>query len=90
MSVNQEAVQAALATVIDPEIRRPITDIGMVKDVAIAGGKVTVGVYLTISACPMQDTIVNSVKDAVSKVRDVTEVEVELDVMSPEQRTALR
>jgi ATP-binding protein involved in chromosome partitioning len=62
----------------------------MVKDVSIAGGKVTVGVYLTISACPMQDTIVNSVKDAVSKVRDVTEVEVELDVMSPEQRTALR
>ncbi|MEY4900955.1 MAG: hypothetical protein RI895_1377 [Actinomycetota bacterium] len=90
MSVNQEAVQAALATVIDPEIRRPITDIGMVKDVAIAGGTVTVGVYLTISACPMQDTIVNSVKDAVLKVRDVTSVEVELDVMSPEQRTALR
>jgi ATP-binding protein involved in chromosome partitioning len=90
MSVNQEAVQAALATVIDPEIRRPITDIGMVKDIAIAGGTVTVGVYLTISACPMQDTIVNSVKDAVSKVRDVTKVEVELDVMSPEQRTALR
>jgi len=90
MSVNQESVQAALATVIDPEIRRPITEIGMVKDVAIAGGKVTVGVYLTISACPMQDTIVNSVKAAVSKVRDVVEVEVELDVMSPEQRTALR
>jgi ATP-binding protein involved in chromosome partitioning len=90
MSVNQEAVQAALATVIDPEIRRPITEIGMVKDVAIDGGKVTVGVYLTISACPMQDTIVNSVKAAVSKVRDVVEVEVELDVMSPEQRTALR
>ena len=90
MSVNQEAVQAALATVIDPEIRRPITEIGMVKDVAIAGGTVTVGVYLTISACPMQDTIVNSVKDAVLKVRDVTSVEVELDVMSPEQRTALR
>ena len=79
MSVNQEAVQAALATVIDPEIRRPITEIGMVKDVAIDGGKVTVGVYLTISACPMQDTIVNSVKAAVSKVRDVVEVEVELD-----------
>ena len=48
MTVNQEAVQAALATVIDPEIRRPITEIGMVKDVAIDGGKVTVGVYLTI------------------------------------------
>ena len=90
MSVTREAVDAALATVIDPEIRRPITEIDMVKDVKIDGGKVTVGVYLTISACPMQDKIVGGVKDAVSKVRDVTSVEVELDVMSPEQRTALR
>lgn len=90
MSVTREAVDAALATVIDPEIRRPITEIDMVKDVKIDGGKVIVGVYLTISACPMQDKIVGGVKDAVSKVRDVTSVEVELDVMSPEQRTALR
>ena len=90
MSVTREAVDAALATVIDPEIRRPITEIDMVKDVKIDGGKVTVGVYLTISACPMQDKIVSGVKDAVAKVRDVTDVEVELDVMSPEQRTALR
>ncbi len=90
MSVTREAVDAALATVIDPEIRRPITEIDMVKGVQIDGGTVTVGVYLTISACPMQDKIVSSVKEAVAKVRDVTSVEVELDVMSPEQRTALR
>ena len=90
MSVSREAVDAALATVIDPEIRRPITEVDMVKDVNIDGGTVTVSVYLTIAACPMQDKIVGSVKDAVSKVRDVTAVEVELDVMSPEQRTALR
>ncbi len=90
MSVTREAVDAALATVIDPEIRRPITEIDMVKDVKIDGGTVTVGVYLTISACPMQDKIVSSVKEAVAKVRDVSAVEVELDVMSPEQRTALR
>jgi ATP-binding protein involved in chromosome partitioning len=90
VSVTREAVDAALATVIDPEIRRPITEIDMVKDVKIDGGTVTVGVYLTISACPMQDKIVSSVKEAVAKVRDVSAVEVELDVMSPEQRTALR
>lgn len=90
MSVTREAVDAALATVIDPEIRRPITEIDMVKDVKIDGGLVTVGIYLTISACPMQDKIVGGVKEAVAKVRDVTSVEVELDVMSPEQRTALR
>lgn len=90
MSVTAEAVQAALATVIDPEIRRPITEIDMVKSVAIDGGTVTVGIFLTISSCPMQDTIVNGVKAAVSKVRDVTAVEVELDVMSQEQREKLK
>ena len=90
MSVTRDLVDAALATVLDPEIRRPITDIGMVKDVEIAGGHVTVSVYLTISSCPMQDTIANTVKEAVGAVAGVTQVDVVLDVMSDEQRAALR
>ena len=90
MSVTRDVVDAALATVLDPEIRRPITDIGMVKDVEISGGHVTVSVYLTISSCPMQDTIANTVKEAVSEVAGVSEVSVVLDVMSDEQRAALR
>ena len=90
MSVTRDLVDAALATVLDPEIRRPITEIGMVKDVEISGGHVTVSVYLTISSCPMQDTIANTVKEAVREVEGVTEVNVVLDVMSDEQRTALR
>jgi len=90
VSVTRDLVDAALATVLDPEIRRPITEIGMVKDVEIAGGSVTVSVYLTISSCPMQDTIANTVKEAVSEVEGVTGVNVVLDVMSDEQRTALR
>ena len=91
MAVSVEAVNTALATVIDPEIKRPITDIGMVKGVEVtADGAVTVGVYLTIKACPMQDTIVTRVIEAVSKVRDVTKVDVDLDVMSDEQRAQLR
>ena len=91
MSVSLEAVNAALATVIDPEIRRPITEIGMVKSVEIEdSGKVTVGIYLTIKACPMQDKITDGVKNAVAAVRDVTSVEVLLDVMNEEQKAALR
>jgi ATP-binding protein involved in chromosome partitioning len=90
VSVTRDLVDAALATVLDPEIRRPITEIGMVKDVEIAGGHVTVSVYLTISSCPMQDTIANTVEEAVSEIEGVTEVSVVLDVMSDEQRTALR
>jgi ATP-binding protein involved in chromosome partitioning len=85
-----DAVRAALATVNDPEINKPITDLGMVKSVDIAeGGLVRVGVYLTVSGCPLRDKITSLVTDAVSKVPGVSSVEVELDVMSDEQRREL-
>ncbi|MBB0244872.1 P-loop NTPase [Streptomyces alkaliphilus] len=92
---SEEAVRSALATVDDPEIHRPITDLGMVKSVEIAeDGAVHVGVYLTVSGCPMRETIVTRVSEAVRAVPGVTDVAVELDVMSEEQRrelaTALR
>ncbi|MGP3926058.1 Mrp/NBP35 family ATP-binding protein [Streptomyces sp. 8N616] len=86
----EEAVRAALATVNDPEIHRPITDLGMVKSVEIAAdGAVAVGVYLTVSGCPLRDTITREVTAAVSEVAGVTRVSVELDVMSDEQRREL-
>ncbi len=86
-----EQVTAALAKVNDPEIRRPITDLGMVKSVDISPqGKVTVGVYLTISGCPLRDTITREVTEAVSVVPGVTSVAVDLDVMSEEQRKELQ
>ncbi|MER7366071.1 Mrp/NBP35 family ATP-binding protein [Nonomuraea wenchangensis] len=91
MAPTQELVTAALSTVIDPEIRRPITDLGMVKSIDIApGGAVRVGVYLTVAGCPMRDTITRDVTTAVSKVEGVTGVQVELDVMSTEQRKELQ
>ncbi|MFX4291304.1 Mrp/NBP35 family ATP-binding protein [Streptomyces bohaiensis] len=87
---TEDAVRAALATVNDPEIHRPITDLGMVKSVGItADGAVTVGVYLTVSGCPMRETITSNVQEAVRGVTGVTAVQVELDVMSDEQRKEL-
>lgn len=91
MSIDLEAVRAALATVEDPEIHRPITEIGMLKSVdADASGLVTVGVYLTVSGCPMRETITTRVTQAVSAVPGVAEVRVELDVMNDEQRAELK
>ena len=52
---TREQVDAALAEVEDPEIHRPITELGMVKDVRIDGGSVHVDVYLTVAGCPMRD-----------------------------------
>jgi ATP-binding protein involved in chromosome partitioning len=87
----EQAVRAALATVEDPEIHRPITDLGMVKGVAVTPeGLAHVGVFLTVAGCPMRETITNRVTEAVSAVPGITAVQVELDVMSDEQRTELR
>lgn len=90
MTVERSAIDAALATVHDPEIHRPITDLGMVDTVTIDGGTVHVRVLLTVGGCPMRDTITKRVVDAVRAVAGVTNVEVELGVMSDEQRTAMR
>ncbi|MGI5287019.1 Mrp/NBP35 family ATP-binding protein [Nonomuraea polychroma] len=91
MAPTQELVTAALATVIDPEIRRPITDLDMVKSIDIApDGAVRVGIFLTVSGCPLKDTIRRDVTNAVSKVEGVTGVQIELDVMSTEQRKKLQ
>src|ERR1700744_3638137 len=84
-------VTRALAGVNDPEIHRPITDLGMVKNIEISpDGTVRVDVYLTVAGCPMRDTITREVTAAVSKLDGVSRVRVELDVMSEEQRRALQ
>jgi ATP-binding protein involved in chromosome partitioning len=88
---SEDAVHAALATVSDPEIHRPITDLGMVKSVDVRDdASVDVGIYLTTQGCPLRDRITRDVTEAVSKVPGVTGVRVDLDVMSDEQRQALR
>src|SRR5215470_14599028 len=86
-----EQVTSALAGVKDPEIGRPITELGMVKSVSVGtDGLVEVGVYLTVAGCPMRDTITSRVTDAVTALPGVSGVRVELDVMSEDQRKALQ
>jgi ATP-binding protein involved in chromosome partitioning len=83
-------VTAALATVDDPEIGRPITDLGMVKSVDVReDGSVDVAVFLTVAGCPMREEITGRVERAVGKVAGVTGVRVTLDVMSEQQRSEL-
>ncbi len=90
-TVDPDKINAALATVNDPEIRRPLTEIGMIKNVEIdPSGSVVVTVLLTVSGCPMRDTLVRDVTNAVASVEGVTDVRVDFDVMSDEQRTELR
>src|SRR3984893_8700941 len=88
---SAEQVTQALDGVQDPEIQRPITELGMVKNVSVgADGAVLVEVYLTVAGCPLRDTITRDVTTAVGKLPGVSAVRVQLDVMSEEQRRALQ
>lgn len=86
-----EAVQAALATVDDPEIRRPITELGMVRSAQFDDdGTVRVELLLTVAGCPLKDKLHSDITAAVGRVPGVTGVRVEFGVMSPEQRRDLQ
>src|SRR5512132_1683568 len=89
--VTDESVFAALATVIDPEIRKPITELGMVEHAAVdAAGRAEVTILLTVSGCPMKDTLTKDTTKAMMAVDGVTSVAVTRGVMSDEQRSTLR
>jgi ATP-binding protein involved in chromosome partitioning len=91
VAATVEDVRAVLATVKDPEIRRPITELGMVEALAVGDdGVVSLTVLLTIAACPMRDRLTTDVTTAVRSVRGVTDLQLTLGVMTDEQRTALR
>ncbi|HEY9470544.1 MAG TPA: Mrp/NBP35 family ATP-binding protein [Propionibacteriaceae bacterium] len=84
-------IRQALQRVDDPEIRRPITDLGMVDGIDVdTEGRARIRVLLTVSGCPMRDTLHRDVTAAVGAVSGVASVDVELGVMSDEQRAALR
>ncbi|MBY8871630.1 Mrp/NBP35 family ATP-binding protein [Micromonospora sp. PLK6-60] len=91
VSTISDAIQAALATVNDPEIRRPITELGMVRSAAIGDdGVVRVELLLTVAGCPLKDKLRADITAAVGGVPGVTGVEIDFGVMSPEQRQELQ
>jgi ATP-binding protein involved in chromosome partitioning len=88
---TSDEVTKALSGVNDPEIHRPITELGMVKGIDVArDGAVRVDIWLTVAGCPLRDKITRDVTAAVSKLDGVSRVRVELDVMSEEQRRELQ
>jgi ATP-binding protein involved in chromosome partitioning len=91
MPATVEAVTAALAGVSDPEIHRPITELGMVRSVEVsATGAAAVVVALTTAGCPLRERIERDVTEAVRRVEGISSVSVSLEVMDDEQRTKLR
>ncbi|BDV25689.1 sodium:proton antiporter [Corynebacterium ulcerans] len=89
-NLSESTVRAALARVEDPEIGRPITEIGMVKSIVINGNDIHVEIYLTIAACPMKNTLTENTRAVLEELPGVGEVSVSTDVMSDDQRRELR
>jgi ATP-binding protein involved in chromosome partitioning len=88
MAVTEQQVRQALAGVIDPELKRPVTELDMVREVRIAGAEVVVRIALTVQGCPLR----HSFEEQVARVLGPLGIErtrVEFDVMTPEERTAL-
>jgi len=86
---TESEVLEALRPVEDPEIHRSIVELNMVRGVAIDGGNVRVTVALTVAGCPLRAEITNRVTNAVAPLAGVSHVDVELTVMTDEERAAL-
>ena len=87
--MSADDVRRAVSAVVDPELRRPIGELDMVRDVSLDDGLARVGVALTIVGCPAADRIESDVRAAAASVAGVTEVIVEVGVMTPAERAAL-
>lgn len=80
----------ALSKVIDPELRKPITELGMVEKAELSGGKVDIKVLLTIAGCPMRDRLTEDIHKALSEIAGVKEIALEFGVMTEAQREKVR
>ena len=89
-AVTEEQIREALAGVDDPEIKRPITELGMVDTITIADTEITVRILLTVSGCPLKDTLNRDVTAAVGTVAPAHAVTVEMGVMSDDQRRSMQ
>ncbi|MBW3650314.1 MAG: Mrp/NBP35 family ATP-binding protein [Actinobacteria bacterium] len=90
LPVSQDEILRALQPVQDPELHQSIVDLGMVRGIDIQGGAVTVVVALTVAGCPLRAEITDRVRAAVGPLAGVERVEVDLTVMSDEERAELR
>lgn len=85
-----EQIETALSQVQDPELHRPLPELGMIESISFTDGVATIKVLLTISGCPMQDRLRTDVNAAVSSVAEVSEVVLNFGVMSEEQRNNVK
>jgi ATP-binding protein involved in chromosome partitioning len=89
MEPNRDAILQALGGVIDPELRRPVTELNMVRGVEIAGGDVSVTIALTVAGCPLRSSFEEQVQNVLRDVPGVERVRLGFDVMTADERQTL-
>jgi ATP-binding protein involved in chromosome partitioning len=89
VSNHAELVRAAAGSVIDPELRRSLGDLGMIGAISVESGSASVEVRLTIAGCPAAQKIESDVRAAAESVQGIDEVTVDIQVMTPEERAEL-
>src|SRR5690349_13168459 len=89
MEPQRDAILKALEQVIDPELKRNVVELDMVRDVRIHGGDVTVGIALTVAGCPLRSSFEQQVAQALAPIEGVQRVSLEFGVMTPDERSAL-
>jgi ATP-binding protein involved in chromosome partitioning len=86
---TREQITEALGKVIDPELKRPVTELDMVREVRVEGGNIAVTIALTVAGCPLRSSFENQVNEHLLPLPGVESVSLEFDVMSPDERAAL-
>jgi ATP-binding protein involved in chromosome partitioning len=89
MEPSRDRILEALSKVIDPELRKPVTELDMVRGVTVDGGRVEVTIALTVAGCPLRSSFEDQVREVMRDVPGVEAVALSFDVMTPEERTAL-
>ena len=85
-----DRIHQELATVSDPELHRPLPDLGMIESVEYKNGKASITILLTISGCPMRDRLKNDVEAALGRIPEIKEVALNFGVMTEEQRNNVK
>jgi ATP-binding protein involved in chromosome partitioning len=85
-----EAINKALNNVIDPELHKPLPELGMVESVDFKDGNAVIGILLTIVGCPMKDRLKNDIDKALFEISEIKTIEVIFGVMSEEQRNNVK
>jgi ATP-binding protein involved in chromosome partitioning len=86
---SREAITEALGRVIDPELKRPVTDLDMVREVNVEGSHVAVTIALTVAGCPLRSSFETQVSEHLLPLAGVESVSLDFDVMTPDERAAL-